>query len=88
MGIRQGGHPWGFEIQHDSFFSSLFFDYIVFYLYFCICLRKSGKQMQEKHCDIVLLTEFAKNSYGRIEHFCFRLLRMQLALTPTAYPQA
>ncbi len=61
---------------------------MIFYLYLCTRLRKSGKQMQEKHCDIVLYLEFAKNSYGRIEHFCFRLLRMQLALTPTAYLQA
>ena len=34
------------------------------------------------------LSGIRQNSYGRIEHFRFRLLYMQLALTPTAYPQA
>ena len=34
------------------------------------------------------LSGIRQNSYGRIEHFFFFFLCMQLALTPTAYPQA
>ena len=32
------------------------------------------RKMQEKHCEIVPFTEFRQNSYGRIEHYCFRLV--------------
>ena len=44
---------------------------MIFYLYLCTRLRKSGKQMQEKHCKNVLLTEFAKIHTGGMSIYAF-----------------